>query len=210
MPILGARVQNGSSLPFSPERLAGMTSPELAAVANGHHREYRGAMRKAIVYHARLAGEALRRVKERFRKLKCLKNGIWARWRKKNFKGSAETARLYVRIAENWDQIVAHGLDNLPELTLEDLRYFLSEPKPEKPEEREEAKPTPSPGPNPPKDSDDVPRSQVRQFQLRLSRDEMKEFERMLRSLKERFKAPTLNDAAFIAVKRCYLEGDDD
>lgn len=74
------------------ERLA-----QLAKEANMQHHQARMAWRGALE-HARQAGEAL---DEAYRILGRRKK--WGRWRRENFDGSAETARVYRRIAREWN-----------------------------------------------------------------------------------------------------------
>jgi len=70
---------------------------ELAEQANQHHREVKMAWRGALE-HAKQAGDALleaRRITGR--------RGKWGRWVRSNFEASMETARIYQRIARNWN-----------------------------------------------------------------------------------------------------------
>lgn len=70
----------------------------LAARANEEHRRSTEAATKALL-HARNAGEALNRAKDR------TPHGSWVDWVRDNFEGSARTARLYMRIASNWSRL---------------------------------------------------------------------------------------------------------
>ncbi len=70
---------------------------ELAEQANQHLRESKMAWRGALE-HAKQAGDALleaRRITGKY--------GKWGRWVRNNFDGSMETARVYMRIARNWN-----------------------------------------------------------------------------------------------------------
>jgi hypothetical protein len=153
--------QNGSPPPIPEahvEELAKLSDEELIAFANHQHHQFRGCMRKAIVEHARLAGAALLAMKARLTQARKdgRKRRDWGAWLQANFAGSPETARLYMRIAESWGRIVAHGLDKIPDLALEDLRWFLSDPKP-KPSEEDEPGATADAGQGGPTSTSHVP-----------------------------------------------------
>jgi hypothetical protein len=68
---------------------------ELADIANKQHSLVCKGW-KDLLYHARLAGEALNKVRP------YCKHGQWQRWLKANFDGSYETAQVYRRIAAKW------------------------------------------------------------------------------------------------------------
>jgi hypothetical protein len=124
LPFSRPEVSNGEDPPLDPvvqvEDLVRLTDEQLITIANGHHGLFVGTLRKAVVEHARLVGAALIQLKSR------LKHGKWFGWLKKHFKGSAESARLYMRIAKNWNLIVEHGLDRNG-IMLEELQWVLSE-----------------------------------------------------------------------------------
>src|SRR5262249_19805464 len=134
-----------------------------------------------------------------------------------NFKGSEENARLYMRIAKHWSLIVEHGLDQQG-MTLEDLRWFLSEspgPRPgSKPKEPEEGSKKPEGGSKKPElelETEDAQTvepspSQVRQVQLRFNEDDAREFEEMVQHLGEVFQTDNTTDTVHEAVRRCYKE----
>lgn len=71
---------------------------ELAALANAKHAEGAAVARRSIA-EFRAAGDALLKAKAKVR------HGEWLGWLKKNIRFSGRTARNYIRIAENWDQI---------------------------------------------------------------------------------------------------------
>jgi hypothetical protein len=88
---------------------------QLAYDANRHHLESRRAMEEVIDY-ARKAGEALiaakkalgvglknRKERDERRKVFGETRGRFGRWLCEHFSGSVETARLYMRIAVNWN-----------------------------------------------------------------------------------------------------------
>src|SRR5262245_54663200 len=109
MPPLTKDSQIGSLLPISRtnqvkvEELGTLTDEELTALANSNQRAFVGSLRQAIVANVRIAGAALCELKQR------LEHGDWSAWLKAHFKGSPETARLYMRIAREWDFVVQHG-----------------------------------------------------------------------------------------------------
>jgi hypothetical protein len=115
------RGQNETAVSFSPP--GGRTDEELATEVRGGIESVRRGMR-AAVEGARRAGIALVEMKKR------VGHGHWENWLRENFDLSSQTARFYMRVADNWDRVVAHGLDQLPDLCLRDLRYFLSRPGP--------------------------------------------------------------------------------
>lgn len=205
--------QNGNGIPFSgmttrelAERLKRTPDADLFRFAKEHRQQFFGRMRSAVD-HARLTGAALAEIKARLKGNK----GAWTEWLGENFDGSEETARLYMRVAENWDRVVAHGLDRLPELTLTDLRFFLSDPqKPTTTARRATPPPEPDTEPGGPEqaenETDDAPRVEVRQYRVLLDADEMAEFGRMVRGLKDALPADTEHDAIFHAVQKTYEE----
>jgi hypothetical protein len=180
----------------------------------------RGAMEGA-----RRAGAALVELKRR------VGRGNWQDWLRDNFEMSPQTARLYMRIALRWDEIVEHGLDRAPDLALSDLRYFLSNRKSNGEEKKED---TPEGAP-PEEETDDVQDvseteteemepgaddaavhdceaedsarpAEIHQYPVLLSVDEAEEFEHEARSLMRVFGVPTESDAIRRAVRTCYEE----
>jgi hypothetical protein len=182
------------------EDLKDLTDKELIALANGHHREFCGTLRKAVVEHAGIAGHALLQLKSR------QKHGTWEDWLKKNFQGSAKSAQLYMRIAKHWRLIVQHGLDR-EGMTLEDLQWVLSDspgPRPgsatkEKQKKAKEelkldadgAKADESAAPN-------------RQVPLYFSESDKEEFEEWVKRLGAAYKTDNLTDTVREAVRREY------
>lgn len=82
------------------------TLPELAEEANEYLEKVRTSLRRSI-YDAHGVGSALIKAKAF---LKYLKNRgrkvpTFGDWLEKNFKGSRETAVVYMRLARNWDNI---------------------------------------------------------------------------------------------------------
>jgi hypothetical protein len=69
---------------------------ELVARANGHHSEAGNHQRLAL-FHAKEAGEALIKAKDK------VPYKRWGGFLRKEFYGSGENARNYMRIARNWD-----------------------------------------------------------------------------------------------------------
>jgi hypothetical protein len=97
-----------------------LSDEELLALANGDHNHFLGCQRKAIKHHARRAGAALLVLKDR------LKHGTWEGWLEEHFAGSAEQARVYMKIAKCWPTIEELGLDR-DGVTMEQLRWVLSD-----------------------------------------------------------------------------------
>jgi hypothetical protein len=106
--------QNGSGYRFEPQTLS---VEELRAAANGGHQLFRRTLQLAIQNHARLSGLALIEIKKR------LGHGAFGTWLDTDFAGSRETARVYMRIARNWDTITANGWELK---TLDELRRLLA------------------------------------------------------------------------------------
>lgn len=70
---------------------------KLADEANRHYHEAVAAWRRALE-HARQAGAALLEAKRLLGHRRK-----WSRWRHANFDASAETSRVYMRVARHWD-----------------------------------------------------------------------------------------------------------
>jgi hypothetical protein len=159
---------------------------ELTAEVRAGLDAYRRGMRDAIE-GARRAGAALQVMKDR------AGHGNWEAWLRDNFEMSPQTARLYMRIANNWDRVIEHGLDKIPDLTLSDLRSFLAEPKKETEEPQKEHKKEPELNveddePQPSGEEDvgggaDGPPTDIRQRSVRLRDDVMDRFDYMVRRL---------------------------
>ena len=195
MPEVIEAPTNGSELPNASSSLKGLTDEELMAIANQHHAAYGQCLRKAIKDHARLAGQALVELKDRHKS----KFGAWL---KQNFKGSPKTARAYMRVARNWKQIHAAGLDR-EDVTLAQLRAFLARTTNIQPSQKQTTKPVletavvddagqPAPDPFP------VPR------QFALNADDADEFDDMVANLMPVFHTTTVADTVLEAVRFCY------
>lgn len=78
-----------------PVRLA-----DLAAKANAQH-EFCLASANTAIQHARDCGQALIEAKS------LCRHGTWQQWLRDNFRGSARTARVCMRIARHWPEIEA-------------------------------------------------------------------------------------------------------
>jgi hypothetical protein len=195
--------QNGRELPLSRqpvpvEDYKDLTDKELTALANGHHRAFCGSLRMAVVGHARVAGAALVQLKSR------LKHGTWAGWLKENFKGSAASARLYIRVAKNWHLIVEQGLDR-EGMTLEDLTWVLSESPGPRPGSKE-AKEKKAKKKSEPDAGEETADPHNRQVPLYFNEDDAEEFEEMVKRLGVAFKTENTTDTVREAVRRCYKE----
>jgi hypothetical protein len=187
------------------EDLPKMSTEELLAVANGAHQAFVGSLRGAIKEHARLAGAALLLLKARH------KHGAWQEWVDANFKGSYANAKLYMRIARHWPQVVDLGLDR-DGFTLSDLRWVFSEsggPRPgtDEAKGKKEAaagkEGTDGPGEG---EAGGAARSEVRQVPLLLTEDNIGDFEDMVRHLQKVFGTDNTTDTVLEAVRRCYKE----
>jgi hypothetical protein len=203
--------QSGSQLPLrrtkkkpiTVEDLKDLSEKELVNLANGYHRQFCGSLRKAMVDHARLAGAALVQLKTRH------KRGSWEDWLRNNFKGSLETARLYMRVARNWHLIEEHGLDR-GGITLEEFRWILSESPGSRPgsePENKESKPDTEGGEAEGNSGQgDAAASNIEQIPLRFSADEAEDFKEQVRRLGVEFDTDNTTDTVREAVRRCYEE----
>src|SRR5687767_4833556 len=89
--------------PATPEEVRQMTEHDLIALANGNHGAFVGCLRTAIKDHARVAGSALNELKSR------VGHGKWEQWLKEHCEVSSATARVYMRVARDWDEVVKAG-----------------------------------------------------------------------------------------------------
>jgi hypothetical protein len=98
------------------------TDDELWAVANGGAAKILGVLRKTVIPQARLVGAALLELKWRMR------DGTqgWTDCLRANYEGSVESAGVYMRVAEHW-HLVDGWLRTDPNLTLDQVRWLLSE-----------------------------------------------------------------------------------
>jgi hypothetical protein len=121
MSVLEQQGQNATQLANSPASdLSQLSIEELKEKANGSHRQFCGAIRKAITTHARRAGAALAEIKRR------LAFGEWEPWVQEHFDGGLSTARVYMQIHNHWEQLEEFiKEDELHALTLRELREAL-------------------------------------------------------------------------------------
>jgi hypothetical protein len=199
--------ENGKRLPISRKRtvavedLKDLTDKELIALANKHHRRFCGRLRDAVAEDARIVGAALIQEKAR------LKHGSWGGWLKENFEGSEETARLYIRVAKHWHLIEEQALDQKG-LTLEELRWVISESSGERPGSKTKNKKgadTKDTGDEPdgePHEEDNPSPSHTRQIQLLFDEDDAEEFEEWVRRLGVEYKTDNTTDTVREAVRR--------
>jgi len=167
------------------------TDDDLLDIANASHERFVGCLRTGIKDQARVAGAALREMKER------VPHGEWTPWLKENFDGSPQTARVYMQIARCWESIVEQGWHETA--TLEQLRHFLADqnPKNRKPE------------PGLPEDDDELilplhqPSAPPRQVVLTLSPDD-DEFDDLVTSLMEFFGTTNPTDTVYCALRECW------
>jgi hypothetical protein len=89
-----------------------------AAEANAAHEEFNGHIRNALIC-AKRAGDALNAAKAK------VGFGKWQRWVHDNFNSSIETARIYMKIATNWDSKIKDEVLKNPEFTIDDARRLL-------------------------------------------------------------------------------------
>jgi len=179
--------------------LAKLSNDELRDLANGGHQAFVGCFKKGIKDHVRVAGAALNVLKKRIGQ-----HGSWMDWLKENFKGSPETARLYMRVAREWRFVTKHGLDRLEGTTLEDIRQVLSDPekrkvklpKPTKTKATKEQKKT--------KDPDDD--EQVEAVPLAFTEEDKEEYETLVDKLGEVFQTKTEPETVLEALRRCSKE----
>lgn len=99
----------------------------LAATANEEHRAAQAAAASALE-HARNAGEALNEAKA------AVGHGAWGAWVEEHFEGSARTARIYQRIAREWEAIP--NRQRAAELSLRGAVRLLQDAKRENDRER--------------------------------------------------------------------------
>jgi hypothetical protein len=210
-PVRADSGQNETAVSFSPR--GDPTDEELSTEVRAGMAAVEAGMR-AAVDGARRAGAALIEMKKR------VGHGHWEAWVRDNFDLSSQTARLYMRVAKNWDRVVEHGLDELPDLCLRDLRYFLPRPdpgtKPDSPapaldlelDEHDPAASEPIGGAGAAdRRSGPLVRPEARQLALTFGSEVQRhEFKRMARGLMEAYRVESESDAAFHAVKTCYEE----
>ncbi len=87
---------------------------------NFYHQQVQESLRNALLY-AWKAGEILSQVRS------SLPHGEWTPWLSANFQGTPQTARGYMRIFEQWDEIES-ALATNPNLSLRRGLKILSSP----------------------------------------------------------------------------------
>ena len=93
----------------------------LAARANEAHGSVVSSLRK-VIHHAKDAGDALRAAKP------GVGHGHWLAWLDRNFRASAETARVYMRISEYWESHILPEMETDEGLTIEKARQIIRRP----------------------------------------------------------------------------------
>jgi len=94
----------------------------LATRANEAHDGVISSLNKAI-YYAKNAGDVLRMAKPK------VGHGNWLEWLDQNFRASAETARVYMRISEHWESHILPAMEGDEGLTIEKAREIIQRPK---------------------------------------------------------------------------------
>ena len=95
----------------------------IAGDIRNHHDKVKAAHGKALE-HAKKAGEALSEAKEQ------VSHGEWATWLERNApEVSDRTARVYMRIANNWEQIESKTAESA-DLSIDKATKLISKPKP--------------------------------------------------------------------------------
>lgn len=113
--------------------------PALASEINVEHEAAERAINDALI-HARNAGRLLIEAKAQ------VPFGEWGVWVDRNFAGSYRTARKYMRIADQWEEVQAKW-PSAANLTIDGALALIAEPR-ESNEEPEPAVPTePAPAP---------------------------------------------------------------
>lgn len=186
--------QKRSSLRMSDIRqLPKLSDEQLLELANGRHDEFLGAMRKAIVEHARIAGAALLELKKR------AGHGNWADWLRQNFSGSVETAQVYMKIAKGWPLLQRKLGRELKDASLEQLRRALAKPVPGEERRKKQARRSTKAQPNV-KDDGRLP------YELSLSPNQKESLASWARDLTDEFKTTDPSLVVYRAVERVYME----
>lgn len=94
---------------------------QLAAEINSEHQKGVEALKVAVL-HFRAAGKSLREAKQQ------VPHGEWQSWLKKNFKGSPETAQVYMKVDRNWDKRLAGAVDSGEVVSLRDALTLIGRP----------------------------------------------------------------------------------
>lgn len=95
---------------------------DYAAVINDEHRAAYGCAQQAIE-HARIAGEHLMKAKA------ALKHGEWLPWLAANVEVSESQAQRYMKVAQNWGDLIAKSVD-VTRLTIAKAASVDLEPSP--------------------------------------------------------------------------------
>jgi hypothetical protein len=106
---------------ISKKRTCPPATTDLWNQANHHHAGAERAARSAIE-QARLAGEVLIRLKAECR------HGEWGRQLKEHFSGSARTARSYMQLARNWEEIESKTAESAV-LSVDEALKILAAPR---------------------------------------------------------------------------------
>lgn len=99
---------------------AGTELANLATAINEAHEKVQSTMRAGLEY-ARAAGNLLIEAKAR------LRHGEWLPWVKANCRPAERTARLYMQIASQWDELQAKSA-TVADLTFREAGKLLSAP----------------------------------------------------------------------------------
>lgn len=175
---------------------------ELKAIANKNHAACVSCLRKTL-NHIRLAGDALNEMKGRLKGTR----GAWGAWLAENFDGSPESARLYMRVAANWEKIVADGLDR-EGVTLEQLRKHIAHTGQEQDDttaHQAEGQPSnvstsePTEGEN----QDAPPPPKTKTVPLKLNDPDRKAFNGMIQKLQPVLNTTTTTDTVLKALQVC-------
>lgn len=174
-----------------PELYDQVSLGELRRIANRHHREYMGTHRKAMRDHARLSGLALIAIKKRMR------HGHWTRWLEQNFEGNPDTARVYMRVAREWDTLD----DKLRTVgTLKQIREALR-PEPEVPRDAPPLEGDDDGTDGAPDESADAPSGLI-EVPIILPEERAEQFRRYAEALQAPYGGVSFHDAVFEAVRR--------
>lgn len=95
---------------------------DLATCANEEHKACLAAVENALE-HAQAVGEALLQAK------KQCPHGMWGEWLRENFKGSHQSANVYMQVAKRWPEIEAVKSQHAGNLTIRGALKLLEPPK---------------------------------------------------------------------------------
>lgn len=111
--------------PRTPEELAAEVMQLYAQIT--HHQGQAVAHMRSALFLARDAGVALRRIKIQLKN--NFGHGAWEPWVKANFPFTIETARGYLRIANQWKQYIEPKLNDGATLSIDQALNILRKPK---------------------------------------------------------------------------------